>query len=61
MALQTTTEMQPADYWLSFVGEWDRLARVAHDTGQTEMEHFFDELADDAGDMWAHFTGGLSL
>lgn len=56
MALQTVTEMTPAEYWLSFVSEWDRLARVAHETGQTEMQEFFDELVDDASDMWAHFA-----
>lgn len=59
--MNTTVEMQPAEYWLTFVSEWDRLAVVAHDTGQTQMEQFFGELADDAGDMWAHFAAGLAL
>lgn len=49
----------PYGYWLSFVTEWDRLAVEAHEAGQDDMGRFFEELADDAADVWAGFYGPL--
>ncbi len=49
----------PHSYWLSFVTEWDRLAYEASNAGQYEMAEFFDELSDDAADVWSGFYGPL--
>jgi hypothetical protein len=49
----------PYGYWLSFVTEWDRLADAAYEAGQDDVGAFFEELADDAGDVWAGFYGPL--
>jgi hypothetical protein len=58
--MATKTEMSPADYWLSFCTEWDRLATEAAKQGQYEMADFFDELFNDAADVWAGLLGPIS-
>ena len=52
----TTT---PYAYWLSFVSAWDSLSAQSRLAGQDEMADFFEELADDAADVWAGFYGPL--
>lgn len=52
-------ETSARDYWLSFNFHWIALANEAYATGQLDMGHFFDELADDAADVWAGYLGPL--
>ncbi|MCA1839912.1 MAG: hypothetical protein LC723_06225 [Actinobacteria bacterium] len=57
---ENTPKIAPKDYWLTFCMDWNTLANEAYDTGQTDMGLFFDELADDAGDVWAGLYGPLT-
>lgn len=54
------SEMNAQDYWLSFCHDWFTLAQEAYKAGQNEMGQFFDELSDDAGDVWAGTYGRIS-
>lgn len=54
------TEMTAKDYWLSFNFNWVELANQAYDAGQMAMGSFFDEIADDAADVWAGLYGPIN-
>lgn len=53
------TETTAKDYWLYFNFTWVELANQAYKAGQNDMGEFFDELADDAADVWAGFLGQI--
>lgn len=55
-----TVEMSPKDYWLSFNQTWIELGDIADLVHDEAMVAFFDELADDAADVWAGLLGPLS-
>lgn len=55
-----TQDARPLDYWLGFCHTWFVLAQEAYKAGQYEMGAFFDELSDDAGDVWSGAFGPLS-
>lgn len=54
------TEMNAQDYWLSFCNDWFNLAQEAYKAGQRDMGMFFDELSDDAADVWSGTYGRIS-
>lgn len=46
-----------AEYWATFVTEWDRLATEAALAGQMDVVDFLDEMTDTAADFWTHLSG----
>lgn len=65
MTVQTGTrenvqDMRPTDYWLNFCHQWFVLAQEAYKAGQTDVGMFFDELSDDAGEVWAGLLGPIN-
>lgn len=59
--LTTSEERTAASYWLSFCTEWDRVASVADEAGQTSVREFFDDMADVAADFWTDLSGDLGV
>jgi hypothetical protein len=58
-ARESTPELRPTDYWLSFCHTWFVLAQEAYKAGQDDVGQFFDELSDDAGDVWSGMYGQI--